>query len=1135
MPPARVALALPGALRLSLALPLALAVATTAPPAAAQQPPATAPAGAPAQLGYYRFPTIAGQTIVFTAEGDLWRVPVTGGVAQRLTSHPAEESRGVISPDGRTLAFSAAYEGPTEVYTMALDGGVPVRRTWEGGTALVIGWTPGGEVLYGTRRWSTLPNAQLATVSLTTGRTTRLPLAQASDGVLDPSGTVTFTRFPFQGSFTKRYRGGTAQSLWRLAAGGGEAVPLTADYAGTSRSPMLWRGRIYFLSDRDGVMNLWSMAEGGGDLRQHTRHRGYDAQSPSLADGRIAYQYGADIRLYDIAADRDAAVPIRLVSDFDQLRERWVRKPAEWVTAAHLSPTGDRVVLTARGQLYVAPAGQGGGRIVEATRDKRERWREGRWMPDGKSLVALSDASGEYEFWRVPANGIGGRERLTSGAKVLRWDGVASPDGRWLAHYDKDQQLWVLDLATRKQTRLAVSGDGDFADLRWSPDGKWLAYTAPARNLMTQLFLYAAESGTTTAVTTDRYDSWSPAWSPDGAWLYFLSNRNLQTVVPSPWGSRQPEPFFDRQAKIYHVSMRRGARSPFQPDDELYASAPRPSPGADSLRAKVDSARAAERKGGRPKQGVAPAPAVRIDLAGIEARILPVPVEPGNYDDLSTDGKRLYFTDAEATVERKRALRSLEIGNTRAKPETFMEEVRVYEPSLDGKKLMVRKGSDLYVMDAAAKAPADLSKAKVSLDGWALRFDPRDEWRQMFVEAWRLERDYFYDRNMHGVDWPAMRDKYLPLVERVTDRGELSDVLAQMVGELSALHIFVYGGEMRRGADTVQPASLGATFARDERAGGYRVEHIYRSDPDIPEELAPLARPGVEVSEGDVILAVNGVPALQAPDMGALLRDQAEKQVLLRVRAGGAKGAERDVIVVPISLQREDDLRYDEWEYTRRLAVEKAGGGKIGYVHLRAMGPANMTEWAREFYPVFDRDGLVIDVRHNRGGNIDSWILEKLLRKAWFYWQPRVGNPYWNMQYAFRGHVVVLVNEFTASDGEAFAEGFRRLGLGKVIGTRTWGGEVWLTSSNTLVDRGIATAAEFGVYGPEGEWLIEGHGVEPDIVVDNLPRATFDGADAQLDAAIAHLKEEIRKNPVPVPPAPAYPNKALRANAEGAP
>ncbi|HEX2442743.1 MAG TPA: S41 family peptidase [Vicinamibacterales bacterium] len=517
---------------------------------------------------------------------------------------------------------------------------------------------------------------------------------------------------------------------------------------------------------------------------------------------------------------------------------------------------------------------------------------------------------------------------------------------------------------------------------------------------------------------------------------------------------------------------------------------------------------------------------VRIDLDDIQQRLIEVPLAAGNYNNLSIDGKRLYFVSAEAGPDGKRALRTLAIQSNKPQPETFLEDIRYYELSLDGKKVLVRKADDLYVFDAGAKAPptAELPKKQVVLRDWTFRFDPRDEWRQMFTEAWRLHRDYFYDRGMHGLDWPAVREKYRPLVDRVTDRAELSDIVGQMISELSALHASVRGGDMRRGQDQIQPGSLGARFARDEKAGGFRVERIYRSDPDLPDETAPLARTGVDVREGDVIESINGIPSLSAPDVSQLLRQQADKQVLLRVKPG-AGGPSRDVIVTPISQTRDNDLRYDEWEYTRRLEVEKRGGGRIGYVHLRAMGSGNMDEWTREFYPVFDREGLIVDVRHNRGGNIDSWILEKLLRKAWFYWQPRVGKPIWNMQFAFRGHVVVLCNEWTASDGEAFAEGFRRLGLGKVIGTRTWGGEIWLSGSNFMVDRGVATAAETGVYGPEGQWLIEGHGVDPDIVVDNLPHATFKGQDAQLEAAVKFLQEEIKKKPVPVPSAPKYPNK----------
>jgi tricorn protease len=377
---------------------------------------------------------------------------------------------------------------------------------------------------------------------------------------------------------------------------------------------------------------------------------------------------------------------------------------------------------------------------------------------------------------------------------------------------------------------------------------------------------------------------------------------------------------------------------------------------------------------------------------------------------------------------------------------------------------------------------------------------------------------------MHGVDWEAARDKYLPLVDRVTTRDELSDVIGRFVGELSALHTAVRGGDHRTGDDNIRVASLGARLERDPGQGGYRIDYIYRSDPDYPDEMSPLMDPEVGVHEGDVITAVNGVDALSVWDIGALLRNQ-NRPVRLAIQPASG-GDSHDVMVTPI--QNESGLRYSDWEYTRRLEVEEASDGQIGYLHLRAMGGGNITEFYRNFYPVFNRPGLIIDVRRNNGGNIDSFILEKLMRQAWMYWKERAGDPSWNMQYAFRGHMVVLVDQNTASDGEAFADGFRRLGLGTTIGMRTWGGEIWLGSSNRLTDGGHARAPSMGVYGEEGEWLIEQIGFIPDIEVDNLPHATFKGEDAQLEAAIQFLQQKIAEDPREVPAAPPYPNRGFK-------
>jgi tricorn protease len=1079
-------------------------------------------------VGYYRFPAIHGDTIVFGSEGDLWQVARSGGVAARLTSHPADEAGPAVSPDGTTLAFSAAYEGPTEVYTMPLAGGSPQRRTFDGGGAQVVGLAPDGALLYSTRRYSTLPDTQLFRLDLRTGERAALPLAQAADGTFTPDGrTLFFTRLPFQGSHTKRYRGGTAQSLWKYGEGGSEAVPLTSDYPGTSRTPMWWKSRVYFLSDRDGTMNVWSMDEDGHDLRQHTHHQGWDADQASLSDGRIVYKLGADLRLLDLATGEDAALDIRLSSDFDQERESWVKKPTDYLTSIALSPKGDRIALTARGQVFVAPAKQ--GRLVEVTRTAGVRYRRTTFLPDGKGMVALSDESGEVELWTLPADGVGQPEQMTRDGKVLRWEAEPSPDGKWIAHHDKDRQLWLWSVEKKANALIATSRAGDFRDLAWSADSRWLAYSVAAPDLLNQVFLYRLEGGTTTAVTTDRFDSWSPAWSLDGEWLYFLSDRNLKTLVPSPWGPRQPDPFLASPTEVFAVALKKDGRFPFAPPDELHPEEPK----KDETKKDETATKTADKTGSKDKDKAkaslaeTPPKAVLIDLEGLATRLYKVPIPAGRLDALRTDGQRLYWLSVDNSFEPKRKLQALAIGREKPEVKTVMEGVQEYLLSADGKKLLVRKEkeNDLYVFDAGDKTPEKLEESKVDLSRWTFSFDPREQWRQMFVEAWRLERDYFYDRGMHGLDWPKVREKYQPLVERVRSRDELSDLLAQMVSELSALHIFVAGGDLRKGPDAVEVGSLGAELAKDAAAGGFRVVRIYGADPDFPQALSPLRRDGAGIEEGDVIESVNGVPTLSAADPAALLRNQAGRQVLLRVKAKA--GAARDVIVVPMTPREARSLRYDDWEYERRCRVEEQGKGRIGYVHLRAMGRDNYAEWARDYYPVFRRQGLILDVRHNQGGNIDSWILGKLLRKAWFYWQDRAADPYWNMQYAFRGHMVVLVDQWTASDGEAFAEGFRRLGLGKVLGMRTWGGEIWLSGSNVLVDNGIATAAEFGVYGPEGQWLIEGHGVEPDIIVDNLPRATFDGKDEQLDAAVRYLEERIREQPVEDLPPPAFPRKAV--------
>lgn len=1059
-------------------------------------------ASAEGRLGYYQSPALRGKTVVFTSEGNLWRVGVEGGLAQRLTTHPLPESDAKISPDGQWIAFTAWYEGPREVYVMPIDGGLPRRCTY-GEQARAEGWTPDGKILYTSFSHSGLPGYQLCTVDPANGRQTLLPLAEGSEGAYSSDGKqLFFTRLSFQGSYTKRYKGGTAQNIWRWDGGDAEAQPLTADYAGTSRAPMWWHGRIYFESDRDGVMNLWSMDDYGGHLKQLTFHRDFDVQSPSMDAGRIVYQNGADVRLYDVVAGTDSVIPIRLASDFDQMREKWVHDPLNWFTSADLSPDGTHVALTARGQIFVAPVKP--GRLVEVTRNKGVRYRDARFLPDGKSLVALSDESGEVELWKLPAtgDGAGAPEQLTKDSTTLRWRTLPSPDGKWIAHTDKGHRLFLYNVATKTNKLIANSDIDDFGDLAWSSDSAYLAFVTPAENTFTVIKIYKVADGTTIPATTDRYNSVSPSFSADGKFLYFVSDRHLSTTVQAPWGPREPEPYFDKQQQIFFLALQPGLRSPFQPDDEISAAA-----------------KAAQKEDGAKTKTL---PAIVAD--GLPQRLGVAPAPPGNYDSLTVCGSSLYYRSSPTGGSPD--LVALPIRDHDVHPTTVLGGLAGFQATADGSKILAITSAGVLVFDASG-GPVDPGESRVDLSAWSFSFQPQEEWLQMFDDAWRLHRDYVYAPNMHGVDWPAMKARYRPLVARVSDRNELSDLLAQMVGEVSLLHTFVYGGDRRGGTDYVGVGSLGAEWSPDTAAGGYRLTKLYRADPDDPGAIGPLLRPGVDLKEGDVITMIDGVSVLDVPHPASLLREKAGQQVRLRVYPGGDKTKVRDVIATPISSDEFFDLRYDDWEYSRREAVESLGKGQIGYVHLRAMEGADIDQWARNFYPVFNRQGLIIDVRHNEGGDIDSWILEKLLRRAWMYWSQRVGQPSWNMQFAFRGKIVVVCDQWTASDGEAFSEGFKRLGLGKVIGMRTWGGEVWLDQSNTLVDNGIATAAEFGVYGPEQKWIVEGHGVEPDIIIDDLPHETFLGKDAQLEKAVGVLLDEISKDPNPVPAVPPYPDKAL--------
>ncbi len=849
--------------------------------------------------GYYRYPSVHGDTVVFTSEGDLWSVGIRGGIARRLTSNSGVESMARISPDGQMVAFVGQYEGPSDVYTVPLAGGIPERRTWNG-DSIPADWAPDGRLLVSTNRYSTLPDPKLVLLDAHGGHEI-IPLAEGSQAAYSSDGrTLFFTRWRKQPSFTKRYQGGYNETIWRFD-GAGEAVPLTADWAGTSRNPMYWNGRIYFLSDRDGVMNVYSMDAQGRDLKQESQQHGFDIAGASLSEGRVVYACGADLWSLDLKTGREEMIPISTLSDFEQLREHWVKTPLNYLTSVHTSPDGSRVVFTARGEVFTLPAKN--GRIIKVAGNPGVRYREARFLSDGKNVIAVSTESGETEFWKYPANGAGTAQQWTRNSKVLRWDGVPSPDGRWLAHRDKDQQLWIYDIATKQDKRIAQSKYGGFDNLTWSPDSRWLSFVQPAANQFLQINIFNVDSGAIQPITSDRYNSVSPAWSTDGKWLYFLSDRSLKTTVESPWGARQPEPHFDRPVKIYELALSQGLRSPFLRPDELHPDAP----AKEDDKSAESRAAASKAPAGENEPTVVSATRlpkdVKIDFSDLPQRLSEVPVPPGNYDNLQITDKRLCWIDGSDDAPRKLALKCVDIANKGDELETIAGDIKNYEISLDRKKLLVSKDRIFYILDSDVKAaafadPKVLAKLTINLSGWTFFTNPRAEFRGIFADAWRLERDYFYDRNMQGVDWNAMRARYLPLVDRVSDREELNDVIAQMVSELSALHIFVRGGDVRKPSDQVDLAALGAQLKRDERAGGFVVEHVFLHDPDLPNNAPPLDRPESRIKDGEVIVSIDGESALGVSDERALLRGKAGAQVLLRVRSSA--GETRDVLVTPI-------------------------------------------------------------------------------------------------------------------------------------------------------------------------------------------------------------------------------------------
>lgn len=1055
-----------------------------------------------AKPGYFRSADLHDDTLVFTAEGDLWLSDVNSGQATRLTTHPAEEKEAAFSADGQYIAFTANYEGATEVYVIPSDGGVAQRVSFENSRVKLQGWTPEGHVLYSTSGRMNAPNGwSLIEVNPKTLDSQQIPLADAIEGAVDESGKyIYFVRFGLQVSTdnVRSYRGGGQGKLWRYELGSdNEAIQLASNHEGSIREPMVDGDAVYFISDASGTDNIWSLSS-DGNLNQITDFEQYEVRAAKVSGGQLVFQHGADIKRLNLTDGEIETVSIKLISDFPNLREHWENKPLKYLNAANLAASGDKVVITARGR--VAVAGTDESRLVEIDTGKDSRSRAAIMSKDGQSIYAISDRSGTYEIWQFSADGSSQAKQLTNDGEVYRWALYLSPDGKWIAHDDNEGRLFLLNIKSGKNTEIISDdfGFGGYGTVSWSPDS---SHISVVRNhideVRPRVMLYSVESGKSEVLTSEKYESYSPAFSHDGSWLYFLSNRNFVASPGNPWGDRNTGSNFDRRAEIYAYALNDKAKFPFQVPNELNKEEK-----SDDKDKSKDKDKKSKDKKDEPMQ---------VQWKNLSKRLWKVPVEAGNYNALAVNDKFMFFTDRVSEPNQSTVIKSLKLEH-KAKPTDFTDKVAGFELSQDGKKMLVGKeGNDnanMFIVAAGEKFPKDPKGMQVLTNTWQLLIKPEQEWRQMFRDTWLMHRDSFFDANMRGLDWEATKAKYEPLFDRITDRYELNDVFAQMIGELNALHSQVRGGDVPKDADSPKAAALGAILGQNDK--GVLIKEIYQHDHELPHLGSPLSQPGVDAKNGDVIVAVNGQQTKNMAALNQLLRNQVNKQVLLEIKRGSKT---HQTVVVPASARDDARLRYQHWVNTRKSAV-KSIDETIGYLHLQAMTPNDFANFAREFYHQYDKSALIIDVRRNRGGNIDSLILEKLLRKNWVFWQTRRGAQWGNMQQTFKGHLVVLADQFTYSDGETFTAGVKAMDIGTVIGKQTAGAGVWLTGRNRVVDNGISRVAELPVYDMDGNWVVEGFGVSPDIEVDNKPYATFNGQDAQLERAIEFLQQKLKDEPI---------------------
>lgn len=1061
-------------------------------------------------FGFFRFPDVRKNKVVFTSEGDLWQVPLRGGIAIRLTVSEGEERFAKFSPDGQWIAFTGQYDGNSDVYLIPSWGGEACRLTYHPDRDQVVNWTPDNRILFRSQRDSPLWDWRLYTIGIDGGYPQVLPLTKASRASFERGGNlIAFNQYALEFHRWKRYKGGWAQDIWVGNIGKLDFKKITK-YKGNDNFPMWYGNKIYFLSDSTGRGNLWSMNPDGSSLRQLTFHRDYDVRFPSLGEGKICYQYAMDIWVYDISTSQTHKIDIRLPSDRLQARRRYA-DPKKYITGYDLSPDGKRLLVNSRGELFSLPTAKG-GLIRRLSWSSGARIYGGEFSPDGQKVVGLSDSTGEMEIWLWDAEGGKPPRRVTYDGQVWRFPPRFSPDGKRLAFSDKNLVLYILDPAKVAST-VVDTGSWEIRQWSWSPDSRWLAYTRPNERGSSDIFIYDTKSGRKHLVTDGFFRAFSPTWDPDGKYLFFLSDRTF-----NPYLDRYDSRFINLgYTKPYLLVLQKGVRSPF---------AVRPEGQAEETSPEKD------KEGKDKKEEVK----VEIDWDGLAKRIAEFPLSPGNYKSLRAIKGKVYWLSwenkgmlGEGLFEEPKSPYTLHLyDQEKRKDKVVAEHIDGYDISDDLKKVVTREGSTFRLMEAgqAQMAKDEDEENIVPLEDWTLEIDPQAEWRQMFAEAWRLQRDFFYDPNMHGVDWKMVYKQYGRFVSRISSREELNDLIGEMFSELSAGHTYVWGGDWRR-AKRVGVGLLGIDVEPDPSSGYYRITRVLRGNEWDSQVASPLLASGVDVEPGLYLLKIDGRRVNSSQNYLRLLQNKAGIPVALTVNSKPTLEDAREVVVK--ALKNENRLRYEDWVQERREYTLRRSGGKLGYIHLPDMGSRGLSIFSRDYYPQHSKEGLVIDVRENGGGFVAEMILSYLSRKLWAVGGSR-NSPviYRTPEACFWGYMAALCDGETGSDGETFTEGFKRLKLGPVIGMRTWGGWIGIRGNKPLRDKGFLSEPEFPGWSLDGKWLIEGWGTVPDIEVENDPSSTAKGLDPQLDYAINYLLQKIATKPKLIPPHPPYPDKSLK-------